>query len=386
MKWDKCYKRKGIVIFLISIILSIGFTDVAYAQRDAAYADFTEQLEMDELDAFLEEQEMPMEEGLSFSSVVERLLDGDGVFETETLVQWLSEQGFRLMRRNRTDFAQLLVLLLTFAMLQGIADICSDSLLSDITFLAVYFLLLYQSIRIFLTMQQLTESCMERMGEFTLLVQPVFCMAMIFSQGVHSAGLTYELLLLVLYLIQIILQKLVFPFVFVYLLTQFANYTWKEERFSGMAKLVESAILLVQKVLVTFVLGMNVIQGLVAPSVDQLKKTATVRTLGALPGIGGAMNAMSETLLGTGMLIKNCVGGAILVAMTVMCALPLLEIAVPVCLCKVLAAVTEPVVDKRVCGALQALARAGMLYIKLIITAVLMLFLTVAIVCVATGN
>ena len=211
-------------------------------------------------------------------------------------------------------------------------------------------------------------------------------MAMIFSQGVHSAGLTYELLLLVLYLIQIILQKLVFPFVFVYLLTQFANYTWKEERFSGMAKLVESAILLVQKVLVTFVLGMNVIQGLVAPSVDQLKKTATVRTLGALPGIGGAMNAMSETLLGTGMLIKNCVGGAILVAMTVMCALPLLEIAAPVCLCKVLAAVTEPVVDKRVCGALQALARAGMLYIKLIITAVLMLFLTVAIVCVATGN
>ena len=95
----------------------------------------------------------------------------------------------------------MLVLLLAFAMLQGISGIFADSFLSDISFLAVYFLFLYNALRIFASMQQIVYSCMDRIAEFTLLVQPVFCMAMIFSTGVNSASLTYEMLLLVLYLV-----------------------------------------------------------------------------------------------------------------------------------------------------------------------------------------
>ena len=235
------------------------------------------------------------------------------------------------------------------------------------------------------SMQQIVYECMERIAEFTLLVQPVFCMAMICSTGVNSASLTYEMLLLVLYLVQNIMQKLLLPLVFVFLITQFANFAWKEEHFSSMAKLLEGGITLAQKVLVTFVLGMNIIQGMVAPAVDQLKKTATIRTIGVIPGLGGAMNAVSEMLLGTGLLIKNCVGATVIVVLILLCAKPLLEVSILVLIYRVLAALVEPVTDKRISGALDALARAGMLYLKLVVTAILMLFLTVAVVCVATG-
>ena len=168
-----------------------------------------------------------------------------------------------------------------------------------------------------------------------------------------------------------------------FLITQFANFAWKEEHFSSLAKLLEGGITLAQKVLVTFVLGMNLIQGMVAPAVDQLKRTATVRTIGVIPGLGGAMNAVSEMLLGTGLLIKNCVGAAVIVVLILLCAKPLLEVAVLALIYRVLAALVEPVTDKRISGVLDALARAGMLYLKLVITAILMLFLTVAVVCVA---
>ena len=191
--------------------------------------------------------------------------------------------------------------------------------------------------------------------------------------------------LLVLYLVQNLLQKLLLPLVFLFLITQFANYAWKEEHFSSMAKLLESGVGLAQKVLVTFILGMNLIQGMVAPALDQLKKTAAVRTVGLIPGLGGAMNAVSEMLLGTGLLIKNCVGVTVLVLLILLCAKPLLEIVILAFLYRLLAAVAEPVTDKRISGVLDALARAGMLYVKLVVTAVLMLFLTVAVVCVATS-
>ena len=359
---------------------SAGLTE----ETDQLTDELLEKLELDEMEQFLgEQQEDDLD--ISFGELIKGFLSGEKAYDASRLWSWVVSHCFSAVRRNKTYLAQMLILLLTFAMLQGISGIFADSFLSDISFLAVYFLFLYNALRIFTSMQQIVYECMERIAEFTLLVQPVFCMAMIFSTGVNSASLTYEMLLLVLYLVQNIMQKLLLPLVFVFLITQFANFAWKEEHFSSMAKLLEGGIALAQKVLVTFVLGMNIIQGMVAPAVDQLKKTATIRTIGVIPGLGGAMNAVSEMLLGTGLLIKNCVGATVIVVLILLCAKPLLEVGILVLIYRVLAALVEPVTDKRISGALDALARAGMLYLKLVVTAILMLFLTVAVVCVATG-
>lgn len=341
-----------------------------------------DELELEEMEDFLREQKEDDLE-ISFGELMGSFLSGETDFDFSRVWSWITGHCFSVVRQNRTYLAQMLILLLAFAMLQGISGIFADSFLSDISFLAVYFLFLYNALRIFSSMQQIVYSCMDRIAEFTLLVQPVFCMAMIFSSGVRSAGITYEMLLLVLYLVQNILQKLLSPLVFVFLITQFANFSWKEEHFSSLAKLLEGGIAFAQKVLITFVLGMNLIQGMVAPAVDQLKRTATIRTIGVIPGLGGAMNTVSEILLGTGLLIKNCVGATVIVVLVLLCAKPLLEIGVLTLVYRVLAALVEPITDKRISGVLDALARAGMLYLKLAVLAILMLFLTVAVVCVA---
>lgn len=341
------------------------------------------ELDLDEMERFLSEQQGEDDLDVSFGELIKGFLSGEETFDVSRVWSWVVSHCFSAVRQNKTYLVQMLILLLAFAMLQGISGIFAGSFLSEISFLAVYFLFLYNALRIFASMQQIVYSCMDRVSEFTLLVQPVFCMAMIFSAGMRSAGLTYEMLLLVLYLVQNILQKLLLPIVFLFLITEFANYAWKEEHFSNMAKLFEGAVTFSQKLLVTVVLGMNLIQGMVAPAVDQLKKTAAVRTIGVIPGLGGAMNAVSEMLLGTGLLIKNCVGASVIVVLILLCAKPLLEIGMLTLIYRVLAALAEPVTDKRISGVLDALARAGMLYLKLVMTAILMLFLTVAVVCVA---
>lgn len=374
--------------------LSVQATDQAQARQQEAETEqaadqmvdeLLGELQLDEMESFLQDQQQEDELNISFGELIKVFLSGEEAFDWSRVWFWVTDRCFSTMRQNKTYLAQMLILLLAFAMLQGISGIFADSFLSDISFLAVYFLFLYNALRIFASMQQTIYSCMERIAEFTLLVQPVFCMAMIFSAGANSAGLTYEMLLLVLYLVQNILQKLLLPLVFLFLITQFANFAWKENHFSSLAKLFEGGLMLAQKLLVTFVLGMNLIQGMVAPAVDQLKKTAAIRTIGVIPGLSGTMNAVSEMLLGTGLLIRNCVGATVIVVLVLLCAKPLLEVGMLALIYRVLAALAEPVTDKRISGVLDALARAGMLYLKLVVTAILMLFLTVAVVCVATG-
>ena len=389
-------REKWLWLCLMLVLLAVQITPVKAAETETVTGggqetdaqlqvtdEFLGELDLDDMEQFLQEQQGEDDMDISFGELMKGFLSGDSTVDVSRIWSWVVSHCFETVRQNKAYLAQMLILLLAFVMLQGISGIFADSFLSDISFLAVYFLFLYNALRIFALMQQIVYSCMDRIAEFTLLVQPVFCMAMIFSTGVNSASFTYEMLLLVLYLVQNLLQKLLLPLVFVFLITQFANYAWKEEHFSSLAKLLEGGIGLAQKLLVTFILGLNLIQGMVAPAVDQLKKTATVRTIGVIPGLGGAMNAVSEMLLGAGLLIKNCVGATVIVVLILLCAKPLLEISVLALIYRVLAALAQPVTDKRISGVLDALARAGMLYVKLAVTAVLLLFLTVAVVCVA---
>ena len=389
-------REKWLWLCLMLVLLVVQITPVKAAETETVTGsgqetdaqlqvtdEFLGELDLDDMEQFLQEQQGEDDMDISFGELMKGFLSGDSTVDVSRIWSWVVSHCFETVRQKKAYLAQMLILLLAFVMLQGISGIFADSFLSDISFLAVYFLFLYNALRIFALMQQIVYSCMDRIAEFALLVQPVFCMAMIFSTGVNSASFTYEMLLLVLYLVQNLLQKLLLPLVFVFLITQFANYAWKEEHFSSLAKLLEGGIGLAQKLLVTFILGLNLIQGMVAPAVDQLKKTATVRTIGVIPGLGGAMNAVSEMLFGAGLLIKNCVGATVIVVLILLCAKPLLEISVLALIYRVLAALAQPVTDKRISGVLDALARAGMLYVKLAVTAVLLLFLTVAVVCVA---
>lgn len=389
-------REKWLWLCLMLVLLAVQITPVKAAETETVTGsgqetdaqlqvtdEFLGELDLDDMEQFLQEQQGEDDMDISFGELMKGFLSGDSTVDVSRIWSWVVSHCFETVRQNKAYLAQMLILLLAFVMLQGISGIFADSFLSDISFLAVYFLFLYNALRIFALMQQIVYSCMDRIAEFTLLVQPVFCMAMIFSTGVNSASFTYEMLLLVLYLVQNLLQKLLLPLVFVFLISQFANYAWKEEHFSSLAKLLEGGIGLAQKLLVTFILGLNLIQGMVAPAVDQLKKTVTVRTIGVIPGLGGAMNAVSEMLLGAGLLIKNCVGATVIVVLVLLCAKPLLEISVLALIYRVLAALAQPVTDKRISGVLDALARAGMLYVKLAVMAVLLLFLTVAVVCVA---
>lgn len=278
-------REKWLWLCLMLVLLVVQITPVKAAETETVTGsgqetdaqlqvtdEFLGELDLDDMEQFLQEQQGEDDMDISFGELMKGFLSGDSTVDVSRIWSWVVSHCFETVRQNKAYLAQMLILLLAFVMLQGISGIFADSFLSDISFLAVYFLFLYNALRIFASMQQIVYSCMDRIAEFTLLVQPVFCMAMIFSTGVNSASFTYEMLLLVLYLVQNLLQKLLLPLVFVFLITQFANYAWKEEHFSSLAKLLEGGIGLAQKLLVTFILGLNLIQGMVAPAVDQLKK------------------------------------------------------------------------------------------------------------------
>ena len=239
-------------------------------------------------------------------------------------------------------------------------------------------------LRLFLLMTGIVEQFFTKIVEFMQMLQPVFCVSMVFSTGSISAGAYYQLLLLIIYCIDAVFAKVLLPVVQVQLVLQLVNHMMEEQRFSRIAGLLADIVHWCVKILATAVIGLNIVQGLLAPGMDGLKRSTVVDAVRVIPGFGQIMNSVTEILAGSAMLIKNSVGVAALIVLLVISFLPLVKIAVFLLLYRGLAALMEPVSDQRFCAAVAALGQSAGLYLKLMFYAVLLFFLTTAILCAAT--
>jgi stage III sporulation protein AE len=93
---------------------------------------------------------------------------------------------------------------------------------------------------------------------------------------------------------------------------------------------------------------------------------------------------VSELLIGSSIIIKNGVGVAGILAVLLLCAAPLVKMAVLLVLYRVAAAVIQPLADKRISGCVSGMGEGAGLFWKILVTAMGMLLLTIALVVAST--
>ncbi len=295
----------------------------------------------------------------------------------------LKQAVFADYEQNRSVLIQILTLSIAFSVLLQMTASMQKNYISDLGFLGVYLIQMMLLLRLFLLLTASVEGFFMKLVDFMRVLQPAFCLSMVFSSGSISAGAYYQLLLLLIYLIDTVFAKILLPVVQVYMVLQLVNYL-TQERFSRIAGLLSDSVSWCIRLFTTALVGLNIVQGLLAPGIDGLRRSTAAGAVRAIPGAGQIFNSMSEILAGSAMLIKNSVGVAALLVLIVISFLPLVKTAVFMVLYRACAAFMEPVADKRFCAAVAALGQSAALYLKLMFYAVLLFFLTTAIICAAT--
>ena len=67
------------------------------------------------------------------------------------------------------------------------------------------------------------------------------------------------------------------------------------------------------RLLLAGVTGMNVIERMIAPSVDNLKKMSVTQTISMLPGLGNTAQAVGNIFFGSAVVIRNGIGTAAMI-------------------------------------------------------------------------
>ena len=127
------------------------------------------------------------------------------------------------------------------------------------------------------------------------------------------------------------------------------------------------------------------IQGLISPAVDSVKRSVLTRGVEAIPGVGDAIGGVTEVALGTAVLVKNGIGVTGAVICVALCVVPLVQIGCIALLYKLAAALIQPVSDQRVAGCIESVGDGCRLLMRVVFTTGLLFLLTIVVVAALTS-
>ena len=379
-------ERRGIIALVFALVVVVFFagariTEAAEEEPDeiaeAMKTEILSEFDFSELDSSL--REMFPGEKVTFSDIVSSLISGGIDDAGDMTAQFLKDRIAYDFLYNRKTIVYIILAALVAAVFSNFADAFQNRQISDISFYVIYMLLITLCLTAFQTAVSGLEEKMGLLTEFIRALAPAYFMAMAFASGSAAALVFYNLILFLIYIVELIIIHILLPAVNIYVMICVLGSLIEEDFLSELAGLIRKAVTWALHGLLACVAGINIIQGLLAPAVDSVKRSTLTRTAEAVPWVGDLMGGTAEILTGTVILIKNGIGMAGAVVALIICATPLLQMVITALMYKLAAALVQPVSDKRIISCIRGVSEGYELLVRILFTAGTLFLITIAI-------
>lgn len=314
-----------------------------------------------------------------FEKVVGALITGDLEETGQWFVRFIRDQLFYEFSYNRKAVVYIIMAAFASAVFSNFADAFRNRQISDVSFYVIYMLVITLCITAFHTTISGLEEGIGSLTGFMQVFCPVYFMAVAFASGSTSALFFYNVVLFLIYVAELLIIHILLPAVNIYIMIRVLGNVTDEDFLSELSELIRKAVVWTLRFMVGCVVGINVIQGLLAPAVDTVRRSAVTRTAEAVPWVGDLMGGTAEVLVGTAVLIKNGIGMAGALTAVGLCAAPALQMLVMALLYRLAAAVVQPVSDKRITSCISSVSEGYELLLRVLVTTGALFLLTIAI-------
>lgn len=385
--------KKGRFLFtilLVLIVFGLG-TKIVNAKEDSE----TDILQDEIQDALLAEfdfneieenlDRMFPQEKISFSDVFSALMSGNIAETIRIFLRFLTDQISYEFDYNRRSLVYVLMTALTAAVFSNFAGAFKSRQISDISFYIMYMLLITLCLTSFRISAEGLEDRLSALVDFMRVLCPSYFLAVAFASGSVTSLFFYNVILFLIYVVELVIVRFLLPVVNIYIMVRVLGNLTGEDFLSEFADLIRKAVSWILKTLLICVVSVNVVQGLLAPAIDAVKRSALTRTAEALPWVGNAVGGVAEVVLGTAVLIKNGIGMAGAVITIAICAVPIFQMLIMAFMYKLAAALVQPVSDKRITTCISGISEGYEIMVKVIFTSGLLFMITIAIVAASTS-
>lgn len=344
-----------------------------------------DQYDLTDIQNFLDQMKGNQGMDLSFRDLMKDLMDGKLYEVMGHAGEALKDLLIGEVKISGHMMGQIIVLGIIGAVFTNFSSVFTGSQISETGFFVTYLLLFTYLAASFFTSVTIAKDVVGQILDFMKALMPAYFLAAAFAGSSASAVASYEFTLLAIAAAQWLLGQVLLSLVRVYALLVMAGHIAKEDMLSKLTELLEQVVSWSLKTLVGVVLGFHIIQSMVLPYVDSMKTGAVQKLIGAIPGIGQGVSSVAQMVLGSGVLIKNTIGAAGIIVLVIISVVPLLKLVVLMILYQCIAALLQPVCDKRIVSCISDMAKGHKMLLSIAASGVLLFVVTIALVCASTN-
>lgn len=384
--------KYGIIVGIV--ILSLFFSRCVYALDEEENPDYNEagnlagEKILSEFDFSIIDdklQELFPDEKMSFQEMIKQFIETKGTKAGKIISNFLSEQISYEFKHNKKNLVYILLLAIIAAIFTNFSNAFQNKQVSEISFYVLYLLLLTLCLNSFKIAVAGVSEKLELILEFMQVLCPTYFLAVSITTGSASSIMFYNIVLFLIYLVEMLVLNFLIPLVNIYIMIQVMNYLSGEDYLSQLSELIKNLVSWILKSLLTCVVGINVIQGMLAPAIDTIKRSAITKTAEAIPGVGKVLGGVTDMVLATAVLIRNGIGVTGAGILLAICAVPILQMFVIMFLYKTIAAFVQPISDKRITSCISSVSEGYELLGKIMFVTAMLFLITIAILTVTTG-
>lgn len=320
----------------------------------------------------------------SFGEYVSSYMKGD-VFSYDALYKSICGIITGEFDSIRSLFGNMILIILIAAIFINLAGTIGSCQVSENGFYVTYMLMFILLSVSFLGLENLAVTVMDNLISFVSVLIPTFFMSVSYVAGGGSV-IMYQSSLTVIGIVEIILGKVFVPAVKVYFIMAMINPLLNGNYLTKFLELIEQIIRWGIKGILAIVSGMGMIQSMIIPVAAGVQKGILGKVVKSIPGAGGTMNTIMESVYATGILLKNSVGVAGMVIIISICLVPVVKIAAYSLVYQLGAAVSEPVsADRRLIDCISHASKSARLLLMIVFMSAMLFMITIGIVTAATG-
>lgn len=324
--------------------------------------------------------------GLSARALLGQVLQGDIRGAAAELFSGCGVSLSSPFQGMKNIFIWLLILGIVSSLMSHFIEIFDRHQVADLGFYFMYLLFVAILMQCFREAAETAKAALENTILFIRLLMPTYLFTIGVATGSMTAGAACQILLFVVYGIEMILEKGVLPVLYSLVLLVFLNGIWVEEKLSLFIEFLEKGIGWVLKGALGIITGFSIFQSLLTPVLDSVRKTGLQSLISALPGVGDVADSVIELTLGSAAAIKGGIGVFLLLALMALLFLPLLKIALIAVAVKATAAFMGIVSDRRLTACVNRTGDMGLLLFRTVGTAMLLFFVSIAILTASGGR
>ena len=323
---------------------------------------------------------------LSLQGILEDVLSGNIIGMLGDIFLSLSGSIVQQLTGFKNIFVWLLLLGIAASVMTHFADVFNKSQIADLSYYFMFLLLAAVLLKCFMYVSEVGLKMIDNIVLFVTMSIPAFLLSVGVATGTTTVGAYSFLFIWIIYGVQQLLGKVVYKMVSVYVVLTLLNGIWIEERLSLLAEFLKKAILFILKATMGIVTGISVFQTLITPVIDSAKSSIFQKALSSIPGIGDVSDSVAGMVLGSALIIKNTIGVVVLIALLVVCAIPMLQIFAMAWMLRIVAAVLGVISDKRLVECTNKVGEGCMLMLRTAATAVVLFLIVICVLAMATNR